>query len=142
MFALKDACTISKLCTAMLAYFKIKLLVEAKQEKFTPRLERELLKEYDAQRTKITNLLHLSKVNAITADAYQKETIELAMKKNKAFLEAFDIEIAALEERNERQPIDKKESDPLQEEQNSVTQEVKTNNHKKDLHWKRYIAYF
>ena len=48
------------------------------------------------------------------------------MKKNKAFLEAFDIEIAALEERNERQPIDKKESDPLQEEQNSITQEVKT----------------
>ena len=126
MFALKDACTISKLCTAMLAYFRIKLLVEAKQEKFTPRLERELLKEYDAQRTKITNLLHLSKVNAITADAYQKETIELAMKKNKAFLEAFDIEIAALEERNERQPINKKESDPLQEEQNSITQEVKT----------------
>lgn len=126
MFALKDACTISKLCTAVLAYFKIKLLVEAKQEKFTPRLERELLKEYDAQRTKITNLLHLSKVNAITADAYQKETIELAMKKNKAFLEAFDIEIAALEERNERQPIDKKESDPLQEEQNSITQEAKT----------------
>lgn len=114
MFALKDACTISKLCEAMLAYFKIKLLVEAKQEKFTPRLERELLKEYDAQRTKITNLLHLSKVNVITADAYQKETIELAMKKNKAFLEAFDIEIAALEERNERQPINKKESDPLQ----------------------------
>ncbi|MFR4145038.1 MAG: hypothetical protein ACLT1J_01005 [Mediterraneibacter gnavus] len=110
----------------MLAYFKIKLLVEAKQEKFTPRLERELLKEYDAQRTKITNLLHLSKVNAITADAYQKETIELAMKKNKAFLEAFDIEIAALEERNERQPINKKESDPLQEEQNSITQEAKT----------------
>ena len=47
------------------------------------------------------------------------------MKKNKAFLEAFDIEIAALEERNERQPIDKKESDPLQEEQNSITLEVK-----------------
>lgn len=85
MFALKDACTISKLCEAMLAYFKIKLLVEAKQEKFTPRLERELLKEYDAQRTKITNLLHLSKVNVITADTYQKETIELAMKKIKPF---------------------------------------------------------
>lgn len=125
MFALKGACTISKLCEAMLAYFKIKLLVEAKQEKFTPRLERELLKEYDTQRTKITNLLHLSKVNAITADAYQKETIELAMKKNKAFLEAFDIEIAALEERNERQPINEEQSEPLQE-QNSIAQEVKT----------------
>ena len=126
MFALKDACAISQLCTAMLAYFKIKLLVEAKQEKFTPRLERELLKEYDAQRTKITNLLHLSKVNAITADAYQKETIELAMKKNKAFLEAFDIEIAALEERNERQQVNREQSEPLQEEQNSITQQVKT----------------
>lgn len=125
MFALKGACTISKLCEAMIAYFKIKLLVEAKQEKFTPRLERELLKEYDAQRTKITNLLHLSKVNAITADAYQKETIELAMKKNKAFLEAFDIEIAALEERNERQLVNREQSEPPQE-QNSITREVKT----------------
>lgn len=130
MFALKGACTISKLCEAMLAYFKIKLLVEAKQEKFTSRLERELLKEYDTQRTKITNLLHLSKVNAITADAYQKETIELAMKKNKAFLEAFDIEIAALEERNERQPVNREQSEPPQE-QNSITQEVKTKQQQK-----------
>ena len=104
IFTCASGVTEKDLCQSVVAYVKIKVLVEAKVGDFEPRLIRVLDKEFKNQRVKIDNIIHLSKVNAMTADAYQKEQIERTLKKNEAFLEAFDEEIRELNKRMEKEP--------------------------------------
>ena len=104
IFTCTSGVTKNDLCQSVVAYVKIKVLVEAKVIDFEPRHIRELDKEFKNQRVKIDNIIHLSKVNAMTADAYQKEQIERTLKKNEAFLEAFDEEIKELNKRMEKEP--------------------------------------
>lgn len=110
VFALKNGCTIPKLCQFAVSFIKIKILVEAEQTDYTPGLYRDLIKEFHAQSTKVNNIIHLSEVNAVAADEYQKEKIDLVMEKNKAFLEAFGIETAAIEKKIERLPAEEEKS--------------------------------
>ena len=104
IFTCTNGVTEKDLCQSVVAYVKIKVLVEAKVADFEPRLIRLLDKEFKNQRVKIDNIIHLSKVNAMTADVYQKEQIERTLKKNEAFLIAFDEEIKELNKRMEKEP--------------------------------------
>ena len=93
------------ICQSVTAYVRIKTLVEGKAVDFDARLIRQLIKEYKSQMTKVNNIIHLSKVNAMAAEEYQKERIKLTLGKNEAFLECFEKEIAALEKQIERMPV-------------------------------------
>ena len=104
IFTCTNGVTAKDLCQSVVAYVKIKVLVDAKVTDFEPRYIRELDKEFKSQRVKIDNIIHLSKVNAMTADAYQKEQILRTLKKNEAFLEAFDEEIKEVNKRMEKEP--------------------------------------
>jgi len=108
IFSEKDGCSLHKIRTSAVALIKIRVLVERKENDFNPRSLRELIKELHVQSTKVENIIHLSQVNAMTASDYQKEKIELTLKKNKAFLDAFKIEIESLEKAIERMrvPVD------------------------------------
>ena len=106
IFAEKNGTTLDKLKKATTAYVRIKVLVENKETDFEARSYRELIKEFKAQVVKVNNIIHLTQVNSMTADDYQKEKIELVLEKNKAFLEAFQREIESLEKKLER--IDRK----------------------------------
>ena len=120
IFTCTTGATEKDLCQSVVAYVKIKVLVDAKVSDFEPKLIRELDKEFKNQRVKIDNIIHLSKVNAMTADAYQKEQIERTLKKNEAFLKAFDEEIKELNKRMEKEPeiymkVENKEDKPKEE---------------------------
>lgn len=109
IFAEKNGTTLDKLKKAMTAYVRIKVLVENKETDFEARSYRELIKEFKAQVVKVNNIIHLTQVNSMTADDYQKEKIELVLEKNKAFLEAFQMEIESLEKKLERMPVDEEQ---------------------------------
>lgn len=121
IFTCNNGVTEKDLCQCVVSYVKIKVLVEAKVSDFEPKLIRLLDKEFKNQRVKIDNIIHLSKVNAMTADTYQKEQIERTLKKNEAFLVAFDVEIKELNKRMEKEPelymkVETKEEKPIEEE--------------------------
>jgi hypothetical protein len=105
IFAEKDGVSIKKLEAVTIAYIRIKLLVERKELNFNPRSYRELIKKFKVQVKKVNNIIHLTQVNSMTADDYQKEKIELTLKKNKTFLEGFISEIDQLEKKIERMPV-------------------------------------
>lgn len=109
IFAEKNGTTLDKLKKAMTAYVRIKVLVENKETDFEARSYRELIMEFKAQVVKVNNIIHLTQVNSMTADDYQKEKIELVLEKNKAFLEAFQMEIESLEKKLERMPVDEEQ---------------------------------
>ena len=109
IFAEKNGTTLDKLKKATTAYVRIKVLVENKETDFEARSYRELIKEFKAQVVKVNNIIHLTQVNSMTADDYQKEKIELVLEKNKAFLEAFQREIESLEKKLERMPVDEEQ---------------------------------
>ena len=127
IFAEKNGATLDKLKKATIAYVRIKVLVENKETDFEPRSYRELIKEFKAQVVKINNIIHLTQVNSMTADDYQKEKIELVLEKNKAFLEAFQMEIESLEKKLERMPVD--EEQPA--ESTEISQEQSTKSERK-----------
>lgn len=131
IFTCTNGVTEKDLCQSTVAYVKIKVLVEAKVSDFEPRLIRVLDKEFKNQRVKIDNIIHLSKVNAMTADVYQKEQIERTLKKNEAFLEAFDEEITELNKRMEKEPelymkVETKEDKPKEQSVEKTTSEKKS----------------
>lgn len=131
IFTSTNGVTEKDLCQSTVAYVKIKVLVEAKVSDFEPRLIRVLDKEFKNQRVKIDNIIHLSKVNAMTADVYQKEQIERTLKKNEAFLEAFDEEIKELNKRMEKEPelymkVETKEDKPKEQSVEKTTSEKKS----------------
>lgn len=104
IFLKTDAVEIADIVKSGTAYIRIRCLVTEKSLFYTPVLLRQLIKDYKMQMTKVTNIIHLSKVNALTADDYQKETIRCTQEKNEAFLIAFQKEIEELETRIERNP--------------------------------------
>lgn len=131
IFTCTNGVTEKDLCQSTVAYVKIKVLVEAKVSDFEPRLIRVLDKEFKNQRVKIDNIIHLSKVNAMTADVYQKEQIERTLKKNEAFLKAFDEEIKELNKRMEKEPelymkVETKEEKPKEQSVEKTTSEKKS----------------
>ena len=109
IFSEKDGCSLHKIRMSAVALIKIRLLIEHKEADFNPRSLRALIKEFHVQSAKVENIIHLSSVNAMAASDYQKEKIELILKKNHAFLDAFQIEIDSLEKKIERMPVSEEE---------------------------------
>ena len=105
IFTRVGAVDIEDLCQSAVSYLKIKVLVESKEVDFTPTLVRVLDKEFKNQRVKLDNIIHLSKVNAMTADGYQREQIEKTLAKNEAFVLAFENELRKIAEQMEREPL-------------------------------------
>ena len=87
------------------AYVKIKTLCEAGNSNFDQISIRELIKEFHAQETKVLNIIHLSKVNALAAEDYQKEIIKRTLNKSEKYLKAFADEIKRAEKKIEKEPV-------------------------------------
>lgn len=104
IFSKSEGAAIKDISQSAVAYIAIKILIENHSFDYNAMMKRQLIKEYKNQITKVNNIVYLSKVNAITAEAYQKEIIEKTLKKNEEFLEYFQNEIERLEKQIERLP--------------------------------------
>lgn len=123
LFSKEDVPMSTELSNAAVAFVKIKTLCEAGRNDFDAVSTRELIKEFNAQKTKVLNIIHLSKVNALTAEDYQKEVIRKTLDKSEMYLRAFEEEVRRAEKRIEKEPecLIK----PKEEEKVSVEEEVK-----------------
>ena len=124
IFALDAGADIKDITKSMVAFIKIKALVNAGQTDFDPRLLRALIKEYKAQLSKVINIIKLSRINAMSAAPFEKEKIELTASKNEAFLEGFEAEIIALEKKIERLPKVPEESEALPKNKSKPVKEM------------------
>ena len=105
IFSKEKGASIIDITNSAVAYIKIKILVNANAEEFDAYTLRELIKEFKSQVARTTNIIRLSKANILTAEAYQKEVIELTIKKNEAFIKAYEIELAEIERKIARMPV-------------------------------------
>ena len=123
LFSKEDVPMSTELSNAAISFVKIKTLCEAGRNDFDAVSTRELIKEFNAQKTKVLNIIHLSKVNALTAEDYQKEVIRKTLDKSEMYLRAFEEEVRRAEKRIEKEP----ESliKPKEEEIVSTEEEVK-----------------
>lgn len=77
-------------------------MCEAGNSNFDQISIRELIKEFHAQETKVLNIIHLSKVNALAAEDYQKEIIKRTLNKSEKYLKAFADEIKRQKRRSKK----------------------------------------
>lgn len=117
IFTKQKGASIKDITNSAVAFIKIKILLMAGADNFDARSLRELIKEFHSQIARTTNIIRLSKANALTAEAYQKEVIELTIQKNEAFIKAFGIEVAEIERKIARMPVVIEESVSEDEEQ-------------------------
>lgn len=117
IFTKQKGVSIKDITNSAVAFIKIKVLLTAGVDNFDARSLRELIKEFHSQIARTTNIIRLSKANALTAEAYQKEVIELTIQKNEAFIKAFGIEVAEIERKIARMPVVIEESISEDEEQ-------------------------
>ncbi len=105
IFAKEKGASIIDITNSAVAFIKIKILVNASAENFDAYTLRELIKEFRSQVARTTNIIRLSQANVMTAEAYQREVIELTIRKNEAFIKAFEVEIAEVERKIARMPV-------------------------------------
>lgn len=105
IFTKQKGASIKDITNSAVAFIKIKVLLMADADNFDARSLRELIKEFHSQIARTTNIIRLSKANALTAEAYQKEVIELTIQKNEAFIKAFGVEVAEIERKIARMPV-------------------------------------
>ena len=104
LFSKEGSPGVTELSNAAVSFVKIKTLCEAGKTDFDQVSIRELIKEFHAQKTKVVNIIHLSKVNALTAEDYQKEVIQKTLDKSEKYLKAFEDEIKRAEKKTEKEP--------------------------------------
>ena len=104
LFSKESSPGVTELSNAAVSFVKIKTLCEAGKTDFDQVSIRELIKEFHAQKTKVVNIIHLSKVNALTAEDYQKEVIQKTLDKSEKYLKAFEDEIKRAEKKIEKEP--------------------------------------
>ena len=104
LFSKEGAPGVTELSNAAVSFVKIKTLCEAGKTDFDQVSITELIKEFHAQKTKVVNIIHLSKVNALTAEDYQKEVIQKTLDKSEKYLKAFEDEIKRAEKKIEKEP--------------------------------------
>lgn len=114
------------LSNAAVAFVKIKTLVEADRTDFDQLSIRKLVSEFISQKTKVMNIIRLSRVNALAADEYQKEVIGKTLDKSERYLKAFESEIAFYEEQMEAEPeVVSKPKEEVPEEKKEVPKPLK-----------------
>ena len=104
LFSKDHAPTGTELSNAAVSFVKVKTLCEAEQMDFDAKSSRELIKEFKTQKTKVENIINLSKVNALTAEDYQKEAINKTLEKSALYIKAFELEIKKAEKNVEKEP--------------------------------------
>lgn len=105
IFAKEKGASIIDIVNSAVAFIKIKILVNAGADSFDAYTLRELIKEFRSQVARTNNIIRLSQANVMTAEAYQKEVIELTIRKNEAFIKAFEVEITEVERKIARMPV-------------------------------------
>ena len=105
IFAKEKGASIIDIVNSAVAFIKIKILVNAGADSFDAYTLRELIKEFRSQVARTNNIIRLSQANVMTAEAYQKEVIELTIRKNEAFIKAFEVEVAEVERKIARMPV-------------------------------------
>lgn len=105
IFGRQRGAGICDITNSMIAYVRIKVLVEAGESDFDGISYRELIKECRAQIDRTRNIIRLSKANAMTAEEFQKDKIHEAIRKNEAFISCFENEIRSVEKKLERIPL-------------------------------------
>lgn len=105
IFAKEKGASIIDIVNSAVAFIKIKILVNAGADSFDAYTLRELIKEFRSQVARTNNIIRLSQANVMTAEPYQKEVIELTIRKNEAFIKAFEVEVAEVERKIARMPV-------------------------------------
>lgn len=111
IFAKQSGAGIPDITNSMIAYIRIKVLLESGVDSFDGKAYRELFKECKSQITRINNIVRLTKTSSLTAEEYQKDRIEATLKKNEAFIVCIENEMAHIEKKLERLP---KEQEPVE----------------------------
>ena len=104
IFSKQKGASISEITNSLIAYVKIKVLLEEGMENFDGHSYRELYKECNKQIVRTNNIVKLTNTSALTAADYQKENIELVLRKNNSFLVALSNLMESVEKRLERLP--------------------------------------
>ena len=86
------------LSKAYVSYIKVKTFIEEGKEDVDPLLLRSILKELETARSKIKNIIHLSKLNMLTAEEGSKEAIKKTLDKYSFFLKAIEEELEKTKE--------------------------------------------
>ena len=105
IFTKQKGASVKDITNSAVAFIKMKVLLTAGADNYDARSLRELIKEFKSQFARTTNIIRLSKANALTAEAYQREVIELTIEKNEAFIKAFTVEVTEIERRIARMPV-------------------------------------
>ncbi len=90
---------------ASISLIRIQAIVERGSDEFDAFSSRNLIKKFKSQQSKAKNLIHLSKVNALTADEFQKLQIQKTLDKNEKLLIAIEEQIREVEKDIERNPL-------------------------------------
>ncbi len=122
IFTCDNGVDIEDITRSMMSFVRIRMLVNEDQTDFDARLLRQLIKEYKAQMSKVINIIKLSRINAMSAAAFEREKIEVTIQKNEAFLEGFEKEIESLEKQIERLPKEPEAGPEVQKKQETVTE--------------------
>lgn len=105
IFTKQKGASVKDITNSAVAFIKMKVLLTAGADNYDARSLRELIKEFKSQIARTTNIIRLSKANALTAEAYQREVIELTIEKNEAFIKAFTVEVTEIERCIARMPV-------------------------------------
>lgn len=104
IFGLEKSAGISDITNIMIAFVKLKVLLQEGVDEFDAVSLRQLIKECRSQIDRTRNIIRLSKANAMTAEEFQKDRIEKVIRKNEAFILCFENEIKNVEKKIERLP--------------------------------------
>ncbi len=135
IFAKQHGATVSDITEGVVAFVKLSVLLSEDTIDFDPISIRSLIKECHSYIDKTTNIVRLSKTNAMMADDYQKEKIEKTICKNEAIIEALQAIIEDTEKRIECIPKSIDE-EPNDEEEDSKELENNPKPEKRVIHGK------
>ena len=124
IFARSNSVTLSDISTSASAYVKMNFLVQKRAEVLNPLLNRELVKVFHTQINKISNLIHLIKMQKTTADQYQLETLDVKISVYETILTSYRSEVESLEHRIASEPVPKELAEEIKKEENTVKRPV------------------
>ena len=114
IFAKQSGAGIPDITNSMIAYIRIKTLLESGVDTFDGKAYRELFKECKNQIARIGNIIRLTKTSSLTAEEYQKDRIAVTLQKNEAFIVCLESEMTSIEKKLERMPKVEEIAEPEQ----------------------------
>ncbi len=106
IFVKQKGANILDITNSYTAFVNIKVLLESDSDCFDGHSYRALFKECKNQVVRTNNIVRLTNTSALTADDYQKDKIDLVLRKNSSFLAALSNLMDSVEKRLERYPTD------------------------------------